>query len=198
MRPLFEKVLPKGTFLTLENRPEGELARVKQTHSSIIIPYKGEALDDTEADGVVFKYATLQTNRSAVAITTADCLPILFLGEKSGAFVHAGWRGLAASIHTAPEISNIRPDYAFIGPHISSNHFEVQEDFKKHFKEEKFYQERNGKLYFDLEAKAIEDLKLEFPGLRIETSGQCTYGQEKYNSFRRTATSSRNWNIFRL
>ncbi len=124
--PLYEKVLPKGRFLVLKNRPEEALAKVKQTHSSIIIPYKGDDLDAAEADGIIFKYATLETVGASVAITTADCLPILFLGKKKGAFVHAGWRGLARKIHLAPEISAIRPYYAFIGPHIGQDSFEVQ------------------------------------------------------------------------
>jgi copper oxidase (laccase) domain-containing protein len=62
----------------------------------------------------------------AIAIRTADCLPILLVGNKSVALVHAGWRGLAAGIVQAciRQLSGEELD-ARIGPCAGGELYEV-------------------------------------------------------------------------
>ena len=99
-----------------------------QTHSSNIqIAKKGHSYPDTDA-------LILEDNDIAVLLNFADCTPVILYDESNntGAVVHAGWRGTAASIvektvkfmqkrySTKPE--NIT---AIIGPAISINNYEV-------------------------------------------------------------------------
>ena len=76
-----------------------------------------------------------------IAVLTADCAPILIHDEKKKmiAAIHAGWRGaykdiikkvVKFMIKKGCSTQNIT---AAIGPCISSNNYEVKEDFKKNF-----------------------------------------------------------------
>lgn len=200
MKPkiVYHKILPKGEFTVQSARPGLNLVRTKQVHSSGLAEYKGEPIENTEVDGIVFKYATLETEGAAVAVTTADCMPVLFLGKEKGAFLHAGWRGLAGGILTNPLIKEIEPHYAFIGPSIELESFAVQKDFKMNFPEEEFFHKFDGRLCFDLQAKAARDILLAYPGIQLEISGEDTFKNAKYRSWRRDKTDQRNWNIFSL
>lgn len=72
------------------------------------------------------------------AVLTADCLPIL-LCDKAGrqvAAIHAGWKGLAQGILTAAVRSfccSAHDVMCYLGPAISSQHFEVGQDVKLAF-----------------------------------------------------------------
>ena len=76
-----------------------------------------------------------------IAVLTADCAPILIHDENKGmiAVIHAGWKGaykdivekvVKFMIKKGCSSKNIT---AAIGPCISSNNYEVKEDFKKKF-----------------------------------------------------------------
>src|SRR3954466_3717614 len=72
------------------------LVRVRQVHGAATVRIEpGLALPPatTEADIIVSRDALV-----ALAIQTADCVPILLADPRSGAVAaaHAGWRGLAA------------------------------------------------------------------------------------------------------
>jgi hypothetical protein len=98
-----------------------------------------------------------------IAILTADCAPILICDNKKKmiAAIHAGWKGafkgiidkvIKFMINKGCEKENIT---AVIGPSISSENYEVKEDFKKRFikkdkKNIKYFSINNQKLYFDL------------------------------------------------
>lgn len=100
---------------------------LKQTHSNKII-CADHALPYVEADA---SYTT-KTNVVCVVLT-ADCLPII-LCNKTGtkiAAIHAGWKGLAASIiENTIKILTTNPEnlLAWLGPAIGSNAFEVGAD----------------------------------------------------------------------
>src|SRR5436309_1957537 len=87
---VFEKELPRGRFCVYQARPDFHLIKVKQTHSNIVLPE--EDCNDLVADGIVGH------SKTPMAILTADCLPVLLLGESAHAFLHAGWRGLQNEI----------------------------------------------------------------------------------------------------
>ena len=79
-----------------------------------------------EADGIY------STDHDAVAVKTADCLPVL-IGSSSGSLamaVHAGWRGLTAGIliNAISRAESLAPKSSLrfaIGPSISMAAFEV-------------------------------------------------------------------------
>lgn len=69
----------------------------------------------------------------ALGILTADCVPILLVGEDAMAIVHAGWRGLlagvigaaVAALQQASSGSGADRIIAFVGPSIGACCFEV-------------------------------------------------------------------------
>lgn len=73
-----------------------------------------------------------ESPNEAVAVYTADCLPVLLFWPKSlrAAAIHAGWRGIAAEIvpKTLSALTAKDEPFAFVGPHIRANSFEVHDD----------------------------------------------------------------------
>lgn len=66
----------------------------------------------------------------AAVVATADCVPIVAIGERSVVAIHAGWRGLVAGVIGAA-IGRLDPDpetVAWIGPAIGPCCYEVGED----------------------------------------------------------------------
>jgi len=185
---VFEKKLPRGRFCVYQSSPAFDLIKVKQTHSPIVLDEK--SCNGLEADGMVGNSTT------PMAILTADCLPILLLGESEHALVHAGWRGLENQILAQELIKKIKPAYAFIGPHISVLNYEVQPNFKTNFPDTKAFVEKNGKLFFDLSVIVKSQLKTLYPEILIEESNICTFSNENFHSYRRNKTTERNWNVY--
>lgn len=186
---VLEKELPRGIFCIYQSMPDYELIRVKQTHSAIVLNKK--TCNGLEADGIV------GVSNTPVAILTADCLPIIILGKTEHAFIHAGWRGLHNEIMKNDLIKKINPFYAFIGPHISAAHYEVQTDFKANFAHPDAFIEREEKLYFNLSVVARAQLNAFYPGISIEESKECTFSNKNFHSYRRNKTTERNWNVYR-
>ena len=119
----------------------------------------------------------------AYGIKTADCIPlILWNPEKIILFgLHCGWRGLLGGI--VEKALSSKPGrevtHAFIGPHISRDHFEVQQDFIDTFTYsqvdiDKFITKKDGKNYMNLRSfceqkLAKYDIKI------INESSPCSY-----------------------
>ena len=112
-----------------------------------------------------FEGDALVTDRknTPIAVLTADCAPILFYDEdrKMIAAIHAGWRGAYKNIIEKVVKFMIKKGCssqnitAAVGPCISSNNYEVKEDFKKKFikKDKKniiFFKRTKYKNYFNL------------------------------------------------
>jgi hypothetical protein len=104
------------------------LARPKQVHGIAVARARagGEALGDADA-------AWSDAPGVAVAVVTADCVPILLAGEDARvvAAVHAGWRGLAGGVIAATldalRAAGAPPDslVAVVGPSIGLCCYEV-------------------------------------------------------------------------
>ena len=117
------------------------LIRVHQVHgAAVVVRRAGDPLPSgprRDADVIVSNDASV-----ALAIQTADCVPLLIADSKSGAVAaaHAGWRGLAARVPAAAVDAlarefNARPAdlVAAIGPCISSPAYEVGADVGERF-----------------------------------------------------------------
>jgi YfiH family protein len=185
---LFEKSLPSGKYIVFSDKPKVEVLTVKQTHSSIVL--NEMSCQGLEADAIV------GTQLNPKAILTADCLPIIVLGKKGHAVVHAGWRGLKREILLSSEIAKLDPFYAFIGPHISVEHYEVQADFKNEFNNDLFIEARSEKLFFNLSKVAKAQLSEAYKNIKIEESEICTFSNINFHSYRRDKTTKRNWNVY--
>ena len=113
-----------------------QLARIHQVHGAhgVIANANGERPD---ADIVVSRDSGI-----ALAVQTADCVPLLIADTRSGAVVaaHAGWRGLAARVPAAAiailarEFAS-RPEHLMIaaGPSIGACCYEVGGDVRERF-----------------------------------------------------------------
>jgi len=108
------------------------LVRARQVHGADVIVRRAgqpEAPERPAADIIISNDPAL-----ALAIQTADCVPILLADRRSGAIgaAHAGWRGLAARVPVVAgdamerELDS-RPEdlVAAVGPSISGPRYEV-------------------------------------------------------------------------
>jgi YfiH family protein len=116
------------------------LVRVRQVHGTgVLVHRSGDRLHAgrPEADVIV-----CDDPSAAVAIQTADCVPMLLADPRTGviAAAHAGWRGLAARVPRAAvdalarEFGSRPGDLvAAIGPCISAPSYEVGADVAERF-----------------------------------------------------------------
>lgn len=143
--------------------------------------------------------ALIEESGVFVGLTTADCLPIMLISEteKKGAIVHAGWRGLAGGIipRVIESMSgvNVRQLFAWIGPSIAMDDYEVGEevvealtnagaDREAHFRPSG----RQGRYFADLRAIAV--FQLQASGLQldmIEVFAPSTAADPRLHSVRR-------------
>ena len=108
---------------------------LRQVHGNHVVDaVSGDV--ELQADAVVSRHIGL-----AVAVLTADCLPVLFC-DRAGSVVaaaHAGWRGLAAGVlRNTVESMKVAPDQllAYLGPAISQPFFEVGPEVQQVFAEQ--------------------------------------------------------------
>ncbi len=175
-------------FETYNDRPDLNYFEVKQTHSSIVLN-EDQINKESIGDGIISK------NLSPICIKTADCLPIALVGKGAIAIIHAGWRGLKDNILDNNELRSISPHTVIIGPHISTNRYEVGTEFCEYFKEETIKIDES--YYLDLGKIAQKQIKQYFGSIEIIFSGLCTYENDNLNSYRLNKTNKRNYNILR-
>jgi YfiH family protein len=151
---------------------------------------------------IVADAAVTNKKNTCLAIMTADCLPILLVSKYGDevAAIHGGWRPLAANIifNTLKKMKTPTADiYAWLGPCISKNAFEVGSEVKAAFVQQgkafnsAFISKDNGKYLADLHK--IARLQLEKVGInQISALSECTYSNTaKYYSFRKNAITGR-------
>ncbi len=92
---LTSRLLPAPHGFLATGGPEPPWWRPRQVHGARVVRANASSDPVTDADGVVGVTPGL-----AVAVATADCVPVLLSTEDGGAVaaLHAGWRGLAAGI----------------------------------------------------------------------------------------------------
>lgn len=170
---------------------------LQQVHGNTAIEISRVTKNMIIADAMVTREKNI-----ALAIMTADCLPILLISNQGDeiAAIHGGWRPLAANIitntlnkmHTAAD-----EIYAWLGPCIGKDVFEVGSEVQKIFVEQEstfsqaFIKQNNGKYFANLHK--IATLQLNHLGVKhISTLSECTYSQpEKYYSYRKNSTTGR-------
>lgn len=181
-----------GIFQTYAQKPDHSVIYLKQTHSTIFRSATA-ASHSLEGDGFL---SCEQTKDETFALQTADCLPVLIEGDHGWALAHLGWKGLADKMIQQEAIVRLKPTHLWIGPHISPTHYEVQKDFTKNFPQNHNFSEKEGKLFFDLQAELLDQCKI-FGELQVSRSPACTYTEKTLHSYRRDKTPLRNWTIFK-
>lgn len=146
----------------------------------------------------------------ALAIMTADCVPVLFASQDGSevAAAHAGWRGLAQGVlaeTVKPLNASGQHLSAYIGPCISQHHFEVGVDVLEVFFAGADNPEQMTQisacflahplkpLHFLADLTALTRLKLQALGVEdIYTSQSCTYADvDDFYSYRRDSLTGR-------
>lgn len=185
---IYSQQLSHGEFRVYLDRPDFSFHEVKQVHG-VDCSYPTEKI--SEADAIINGYS----DKTALAIKTADCLPIVFEGREEVVFLHAGWRGLALGILEIEQVKRIQPIRAFIGPAIHQCCFEVGNDFNNLFPEVSI-SSLNGKSYANLIGFSINKIKTIFPNIQVTESGICTMCNHLFHSYRRDKTIKRNYNLY--
>ncbi len=146
---------------------------------------------------------TLDKNR-VCAVLSADCLPVLLVDDKASciAAVHASWRSLSCNILSALigqlPVSSTQL-YAWLGPAISSQAFEVGEEVYRLFMENDpsyraaFTESKRGHYFADLYVIAKHQLnKAGVPTANQYPSTACTWGNpDMFYSYRREGVTGR-------
>ncbi|MEJ7554744.1 MAG: peptidoglycan editing factor PgeF [Aquificaceae bacterium] len=165
---------------------DNDVLTLKQVHSARVY-LLSEAVEGLEGDGII-----TQTPGLKIGIRTADCVPVAFLGEKTVAVVHAGWRGLREGIiektlEILSSLERLENFLAFVGPSARACCYEVGEEFKNYFVSLHY---KKGRHYMDTQSETI--LRLKKGGIgRIFQYGVCTICHHSLPSYRRDKTQER-------
>lgn len=173
-----------------------KVAQLKQVHSGdVIIVEDVENHDDlTEADALITALKGF-----AVAVRTADCVPILIVdkGQTVVAAVHAGWRGTWSEI-AVNTVNKIESEFgigsgnltAVIGPSIKNCCYEVEQDvsslFKERFDNTSQYLSNKGHSKYLLDLSIANRIQLQAAGVgKVEILNICTKCDNRFYSYRR-------------
>jgi len=183
-----------------------------QTHSATVITVDDRILTTTnapECDALVTNLPNV-----AIAVTTADCVPLLLYDAKNKAVgvVHAGLKGTVSNI-TIETINQMNANFGTepkdilvgIGPCISVKNYEIGNDIWENISQTEnrifLYPHSNPeKRYFDLVACNISQLlNLGVKMENIESSNICTFDSyEDYFSYRKDKNTGRMASVMML
>jgi len=138
---------------------------------------------------------------TVLAVMVADCLPVLFCREDGAAIgvAHAGWRGLLGGVLPATVAALDGPArlQAWIGPGISTTHFEVGDEVRDAFISDDagaarwFAANSRGRWQCDLAGLARQRLQ-QLGIAQISDSGLCTHADaQRFYSHRRDGRTGR-------
>ena len=187
-RIIYEETF-KGARISLSLKPPKGVYLPIQRHTDIVL--KLSSIKDKRrkkvGDAVITNLKGLK-----IGIKTADCVPIVLIGEDWVGVIHAGWRGLYKGI-VEKTIKALREEgeeqlFAFVFPSAKACCYEVGEEFRKLFAQNLF--ERRGKLYFDPQEEAIKRLHDNRINLKVVLR-ECTICNKEYPSYRRDRTEER-------
>lgn len=191
-----ERVAAARTLFATHLPPGARPLWLSQVHSATV----WQAADyqaGCEGDALISR-----TARDVPVVMTADCLPVLLADEAATiwAAVHAGWPGLHKGILAATIAAmNVPPArlFAWIGPCIRQDNYEVDEPFFQRFATldarfaAAFRANRPGHWLADL--PAIARLQLQDAGLpatQITDCGLCSYADPRFFSHRRNGAQA--------
>jgi YfiH family protein len=169
-----------------------------QIHSPVVVTVDApwDANARPKADAIVTRASGL-----AIAVSTADCGPILFADGEAGVIgaAHAGWRGALSGVAEATIAAMERCGadrsriVAALGPMIRQQNYEVGPEFVAQFaaddvSNERFFERapRAGHSLFDLAGYIAARLARAGIG-HVDDLGRCTYAEpETFFSYRRS------------
>jgi YfiH family protein len=168
----------------------------EQVHGSIIATLSDEPRRRLAGAACVGRCDGLMTAEQglALAVWTADCVPVLLAGGGVVGAVHAGWRGAAGGI-VAAAVRRAWVEFgvgaaalrAFIGPAVGPCHYQVGDDVRAALAATAV-EPRRWQVGDRVDLRAFAAAQLHDCGLtaeRIELVGGCTACDPRLASFRR-------------
>ena len=183
---IYEKVFKKARIRLSKNLSSNIYFPI-QKHTDKVIKLTSIYQPREVGDSVVTNLKNVE-----IGVRTADCVPIVLIGENWIGTTHAGWRGLYKGIipktlETLYEEGE-KKIYAFVFPSAKACCYEVGEEFESFFNRNLIRKE--GKLFFDPQEEAVLQLK-ENGAEVVEVIKDCTICNTKYPSYRRDKTKER-------
>lgn len=181
----------ESTDATIRHYTEqlGPIAHMRQVHGDRIVFANGSGLYE-ECDALYTDQPRLW-----LAVKAADCVPVLISTPEAVAVAHCGWRGLEKEllpklIDKLIEQYDLSPMDMFmhIGPHISKQHYEVEDSFKDIFEGNFFAEsEKEGHSLMDLAGIATSQAQdMGVPLANIHNTRRCTFAEDDiFQSYRR-------------
>jgi len=166
---------------------DGETTWLRQVHGASVV----EVTHPGDHAGVEADAAFTRVIGACLAVRTADCIPLVLMGDGVIGVVHAGWRGLAAGVVRATIDAMETVDRAYIGPHIRAGCYEFGPDqldvvanaLGEHVRSMTTW----GAPALDLTAA----VRTELEGLTIADPGACTACSDLYFSWRARKDTAR-------
>jgi len=159
-------------------------ATIHQVHGSTVLRVDGPGFAG-DADGLI-----TETSCVPLVVATADCVPVIVEGDHTTAVVHAGWRGVAASVLEraieAMVSAGDRPLRVAVGPAIGPCCYEVGDEVVAAvdgFTGQTTWGTRSVDLRAALAEQAV--------GVPVWRSDRCTYTDDGLHSYRENATTAR-------
>ncbi len=171
---------------------------MEQTHSAEVEVVTDVNAGEVKADGIITTVPGL-----ALAVLTADCLPLLLIATaeelRAVAVVHCGWRGLLKGI-VFEAVSKLKAlgcseISAWLGPCIGKNSYEVDLPVREQFKDDKaapdaFFDLGNYRYLFDLK-KLCANYLMQEGVTRILSFEADTLSDKRFYSYRREKVTGR-------
>ena len=174
------------------------VATAGQVHGTRVVEAHGPGLH-RGSDGLITRERDL-----ALAVSGADCLPLLFCAGDAVAAAHSGWRGTAAgmpriALDALLALAGAAPADArvFLGPCIGPCCYEVGQDVADQFPAAARI-ESNGSIRVDLAAAArLQLVEAGVPGDAIVDPPACTSCQPAwcYSHRRDRGLTGRQWGV---
>ena len=176
------------------NKPDAKLILVNQKHT----PFCSIINNQNFISGSIEADAMATHNQSLIlAVRTADCVPILFLDEKTRniAIAHAGWKGalngvIADTFAKMQQLGSKNQDISILtGPCIAQQNYEVGEEFYDTFVEHHqgnkifFIPTTTSKFLFDLPG-FVKNIIIAQDIKEIFIWPETTYGSKDWYSYR--------------
>jgi polyphenol oxidase len=169
------------------------IVRASQVHGARVVtvtepPPRGDIRDAGPCDALVTRLSGV-----ALAVQTADCVPVLLAARDAVGAIHAGWRGAAADVTgvATEALIAITDDpssaRAWLGPSIGACCYEVGREVAARFPAPFARSSEDGRFLLDL--RAVVQSQLEAAGVARENITPypfCTMcGGERFASYRR-------------
>lgn len=197
MLVLEKSISPSIKIEIYNDRPSFPFKELTQVHGAEVL-WATKTEPSHQADGLIENNPSTASHELVMAIKTADCLPIFFIGQQQSAVIHAGWRGLAQGIISEQKIQALAPHTVLIGPCIHARDYEVGSDFAKNFPNSDSLKNIQGRICFDLIEEAAKQIN-DCYNISSDTSlAENTFEHPQLNSWRENKTEKRNYNILKI